>query len=49
MLTGAMPVKMCDFIYTSIAISLSFDGRWRFAGMPEQYDRDWLKVAAEEA
>ncbi len=31
------------------AINLSLDACWRFAGMPEQYYRDWLKVAAEEA
>jgi len=30
------------------AINLSLDACWRFAGMPEQYYRDWLKVAAEE-
>jgi uncharacterized ferritin-like protein (DUF455 family) len=31
------------------AINLSLDACWRFAGMPEQYYRDWLNVAAEEA
>ena len=31
------------------AINLSLDACWRFAGMPEKYYRDWLKVAAEEA
>ncbi|MES2546137.1 MAG: ferritin-like domain-containing protein [Pseudomonadota bacterium] len=31
------------------AINLALDAIWRFAGMPESYYRDWLKVAAEEA
>lgn len=31
------------------AINLALDAVWRFAGMPEQYYADWLKVAAEEA
>lgn len=31
------------------AINLALDAIWRFAGMPEQYYSDWLKVAAEEA
>ena len=31
------------------AINLALDAVWRFAGMPEQYYRDWLRVAAEEA
>lgn len=31
------------------AINLALDAAWRFAGMPQQYYRDWLKVAAEEA
>ena len=31
------------------AINLALDAIWRFAGMPDQYYRDWLKVAAEEA
>ncbi len=31
------------------AVNLSLDACWRFFGMPEQYYRDWLKVAAEEA
>ncbi|HSI59469.1 MAG TPA: ferritin-like domain-containing protein [Ideonella sp.] len=31
------------------AINLALDAVWRFAGMPEAYYRDWLKVAAEEA
>ncbi|HEY0842815.1 ferritin-like domain-containing protein [Methylotenera sp.] len=31
------------------AINLALDAVWRFAGMPQQYYADWLKVAAEEA
>jgi len=31
------------------AINLALDAIWRFAGMPEDYYTDWLKVAAEEA
>jgi len=31
------------------AINLALDAIWRFAGMPQQYYADWLKVAAEEA
>lgn len=31
------------------AINLALDAIWRFAGMPEAYYADWLKVAAEEA
>jgi uncharacterized ferritin-like protein (DUF455 family) len=31
------------------AINLALDAVWRFAGMPEQFYRDWLRVAAEEA
>lgn len=31
------------------AINLALDAIWRFADMPENYYRDWLKVAAEEA
>jgi len=31
------------------AINLALDAVWRFAGMPEQFYRDWLKVAIEEA
>lgn len=30
------------------AINLALDAVWRFAGMPVQYYRDWLQVAAEE-
>jgi len=30
------------------AINLALDAIWRFAGMPEDYYRDWLKVAIEE-
>jgi len=30
------------------AINLALDAVWRFAGMPEAYYRDWLRVAAEE-
>jgi len=30
------------------AINLALDAIWRFAGLPEAYYRDWLKVAAEE-
>lgn len=31
------------------AINLALDAIWRFADMPEQYYRDWLQVAQEEA
>ncbi len=31
------------------AINLALDAVWRFAGMPETYYRDWLRVASEEA
>ena len=31
------------------AINLALDAVWRFAGMPDAYYRDWLRVAAEEA
>ena len=31
------------------AINLAADLTWRFAGMPEQFYRDWAKVAREEA
>lgn len=31
------------------AINLALDALWRFAGMPEAYYKDWLRVAAEEA
>ncbi|UOB06729.1 ferritin-like domain-containing protein [Diaphorobacter sp. ED-3] len=31
------------------AINLALDAIWRFAGMPETFYRDWLRVAAEEA
>jgi uncharacterized ferritin-like protein (DUF455 family) len=31
------------------AINLALDAIWRFNDMPEQYYRDWLKVACEEA
>ena len=31
------------------AINLALDAVWRFAGMPSDYYRDWLRVAAEEA
>ncbi len=31
------------------AIDLALDAVWRFAGMPEAYYRDWLRVADEEA
>ncbi|ABF07946.1 ferritin-like domain-containing protein [Cupriavidus metallidurans] len=31
------------------AINLALDAVWRFAGMPEAYYRDWLRVADEEA
>lgn len=31
------------------AINLALDAVWRFAGMPEDYYRDWLQVAKEEA
>jgi uncharacterized ferritin-like protein (DUF455 family) len=31
------------------AIDLALDGVWRFAGMPEDYYRDWVRVATEEA
>jgi uncharacterized ferritin-like protein (DUF455 family) len=31
------------------AINLGLDACWRFAGMPADFYRDWLRVAAEEA
>ncbi|RYX93199.1 MAG: ferritin-like domain-containing protein [Comamonadaceae bacterium] len=31
------------------AINLALDAIWRFAGMPDAYYRDWLRVAKEEA
>lgn len=31
------------------AINLALDAVWRFAGMPADYYRDWLRVAHEEA
>ncbi len=31
------------------AINLALDAVWRFAGMPLDYYRDWLRVASEEA
>lgn len=31
------------------AINLALDAVWRFDGMPVQYYRDWVRVAAEEA
>ena len=31
------------------AINLALDAVWRFAGMPESFYADWLRVAAEEA
>ncbi len=31
------------------AINLALDAVWRFAGMPQDYYRDWQRVAAEEA
>ena len=31
------------------AINLALDAAWRFAGMPADYYRDWLRVAGEEA
>ena len=31
------------------AINLALDATWRFAGMPREFYRDWLRVASEEA
>jgi uncharacterized ferritin-like protein (DUF455 family) len=31
------------------AINLALDAAWRFAGMPQAYYADWLRVASEEA
>jgi uncharacterized ferritin-like protein (DUF455 family) len=31
------------------AINLALDAVWRFSGMPEQFYRDWMRVASEEA
>ena len=31
------------------AINLALDALWRFAGLPQQYYADWLRVAAEES
>ena len=31
------------------AVNLALDALWRFAGMPQDYYRDWLRVALEES
>lgn len=31
------------------AVNLALDAVWRFAGLPEDFYRDWLRVAGEEA
>jgi uncharacterized ferritin-like protein (DUF455 family) len=31
------------------AVNLALDALWRFAGMPDRYYHDWLRVAREEA
>jgi uncharacterized ferritin-like protein (DUF455 family) len=31
------------------AINLALDAAWRFDGMPHEFHRDWVRVAAEEA
>ena len=31
------------------AINLALDAVWRFAGMPDQYYHDWIRIAGEEA
>jgi len=31
------------------AVNLALDAVWRYAGLPEAYYRDWLRVASEEA
>jgi uncharacterized ferritin-like protein (DUF455 family) len=31
------------------AINLALDAVWRFAGLPDAYYRDWIRVASEEA
>ena len=31
------------------AINLALDAAWRFEGMPAEFHRDWLRVAAEES
>ena len=31
------------------AVNLALDAIWRYAGLPEAYYRDWLRVASEEA
>ncbi len=31
------------------AIGLALDHAWRFAGLPQEYYRDWVRVAVEEA
>ena len=31
------------------AINLALDAAWRFTGMPDDFYRDWMRVAAEEA
>jgi uncharacterized ferritin-like protein (DUF455 family) len=31
------------------AINLALDATWRFAGLPQAFYRDWLRVASEEA
>ena len=39
--------SICHIEYN--AIHLALDAIWRFAGLPEAYYRDWLKVAYEES
>ncbi len=44
---AAMVHAVCHIEFN--AINLALDAVWRFAGMPADYYRDWLRVAHEEA
>ncbi|WP_454763574.1 ferritin-like domain-containing protein [Cupriavidus campinensis] len=44
---AAMIHALCHIEFN--AINLALDAAWRFAGMPPQFYRDWLRVADEEA
>ncbi|NBX55812.1 MAG: DUF455 family protein, partial [Betaproteobacteria bacterium] len=44
---AAMVHAVCHIEFN--AINLALDAVWRFAGMPQAYYRDWLRVAQEEA
>ena len=44
---AALVHAICHIEYN--AINLALDAIWRFAAMPEDFYRDWLRVAVEEA